>query len=249
VFSSVARFADAASRAFTVRDVVCERARLGVELSDMAGLLGARLHVVDGRTELEQLALDADVGLSFGFGVIFREVTIGAFAAGIWNVHAGALPDYRGRHPIQWAMLEGAREVGITVHRVDTDIDRGVALCRTSVPRSLLDTVADVEARVLAALPDALVCARQAYIDGRGELIGAGRYLPRIDREFADVDPEKLPAATLFNLFVTQQPYGGVTVQGRRYLRCHFHRPGLTDADGGTVVTCLDGGQLVLFPG
>ena len=43
----------------------------------------------------------------------------------IINCHAGALPFYRGRSPINWAIINGERKIGITTHFVDLKIDNG----------------------------------------------------------------------------------------------------------------------------
>ena len=44
---------------------------------------------------------------------------------GFINCHAGALPFYRGRNPINWALINGENKVGVTVHYIDEGIDTG----------------------------------------------------------------------------------------------------------------------------
>ena len=41
------------------------------------------------------------------------------------NCHAGMLPKYRGRNVINWAIINGEKELGITVHFIDNKIDTG----------------------------------------------------------------------------------------------------------------------------
>jgi hypothetical protein len=161
-------------------------------------------------------------------------------------VHAGDLPRYRGRHAISWAFLDGALDIGVTVHQIDEEIDRGCALFRTSVPRHLGDDYEDVVTRVHGVLREAIAGAAANYRAGIGEPIGPGRYLPRIDRAFADVNPACVDAPTLFRLVLNEQAFGGVRICGRRCTRCHFRRaelPGRSD----WIVRCRDGVELELF--
>jgi methionyl-tRNA formyltransferase len=67
--------------------------------------------------------LELDVGLH-KTGVIYRDATIETFRLGILNPHIGILPRYRGRHVMEWSLLQGD-PVGITVFFVDSGIDTG----------------------------------------------------------------------------------------------------------------------------
>jgi methionyl-tRNA formyltransferase len=67
--------------------------------------------------------LELDVGLH-KTGVIYRDATIETFRLGILNSHIGILPGYRGRHVMEWSLLQGDH-VGITVFFVDSGIDTG----------------------------------------------------------------------------------------------------------------------------
>jgi methionyl-tRNA formyltransferase len=250
VFTSAVQAVDATARSFEVVQVVCERDRLTTGLSDAAGQLGAPLLLAADRDAVEApgVLANADVGIVFGFGVIFRRPTIDHFPAGIWNVHPGELPNYRGRHAISWAVLDGALEIGITVHSIDETIDRGHALYRTRVPRYLGDRYEDIVTRVHGALRDTIAAARVNYENGLIKPIGVGRYLLRIDHTFVDINPACIDAAKLFRLVGNERPFGGVRVCGQRCTRAHFRRAELPDGDG-RVVRCRDGIELVLFDG
>ena len=248
IFTNSIHAVDAVSRTFKALHIVCEHSYVNVELSDAAAVLGVELHVVDSEDELRHEMIEADVGISFGCGLIFSRKTMSRFPAGIWNIHNGKLPEFRSRHAIGWAMIEGEREIGITVHQIDEQIDRGLLIYETSVPRYLWDTYADVAARCRAALPDVVREARRRFVAGDLCELGEGRYLPRIDRALADVEPSDIRGRSLFNLFLNEHSFDGVVVRGHRYHRCHFFREGICDgSDGGTIVTCKDGMKLVLY--
>jgi methionyl-tRNA formyltransferase len=97
-------------------------------------------------------ALDADLHLSIAYNQIFRAAIRGT-AAWFVNVHAGQLPRYRGRNVINWALINGEREIGITVHCVDSGIDTGDIVLQRILPIAWTDTYADVLDRVVATIP------------------------------------------------------------------------------------------------
>jgi len=43
----------------------------------------------------------------------------------VWNVHLSKLPSYRGRHPIHWALINGEKEIGISIHKMTREFDAG----------------------------------------------------------------------------------------------------------------------------
>jgi methionyl-tRNA formyltransferase len=67
----------------------------------------------------------ADIFVSMSFDQIFRRPLMDAPRFGTINCHAGALPFYRGRNVLNWAIINGETRVGITVIRVDDGIDTG----------------------------------------------------------------------------------------------------------------------------
>jgi methionyl-tRNA formyltransferase len=65
------------------------------------------------------------------YGQILRPDTLYAAREGAWNVHASLLPKYRGAAPVERAIMNGERESGVTVMRMDEGLDTGpIALQR-----------------------------------------------------------------------------------------------------------------------
>jgi methionyl-tRNA formyltransferase len=67
------------------------------------------------------------------------------------------LPFYRGRNVINWAIINGEQEIGITSHYVDQGIDTGDIIIQRTLPISWTDTYGDVLGRVVDALPGLVV--------------------------------------------------------------------------------------------
>jgi methionyl-tRNA formyltransferase len=125
-------------------------------LEDMARALGLQLlqpHRINAPESVDCVrALGADVHLSIAYNQIFGPEIRGT-APWFLNVHAGKLPQYRGRNIINWALINGENEVGITVHVVDDGIDTGDIIVQRLIPIGWTDTYGDVLAHVVEAIP------------------------------------------------------------------------------------------------
>ena len=64
--------------------------------------------------------------MSSGYGEIVKAPVLSRYARGAFNAHPSLLPSYRGRHAvIQWAIDEGERVLGVTIHRMSSVVDQG----------------------------------------------------------------------------------------------------------------------------
>jgi methionyl-tRNA formyltransferase len=66
-----------------------------------------------------------DVFVSMSFNQIIKADLVSLAPLGFINCHAGSLPFYRGRNPLNWAIINGEKRVGVTVHYIDEGIDTG----------------------------------------------------------------------------------------------------------------------------
>ena len=69
---------------------------------------------------------------------------------GAVNIHYALLPKYRGANPVQWAMINGELETGVTMHYMDEGIDSGDIIAQRHVPIYINDTWVDALARINA---------------------------------------------------------------------------------------------------
>ena len=70
-------------------------------------------------------ALAPDVLLVWSYPMILPPELIAVPAKGAFNLHSGLLPGYRGGHTMNWALINGERETGVTLHHLDAGIDTG----------------------------------------------------------------------------------------------------------------------------
>lgn len=78
--------------------------------------------------------LEPDVAVVVAFGQILSQKLLDVPKYGCINIHASLLPKYRGAAPIQWAIINGERETGITTMQMDAGVDTGDMLEQVIVP-------------------------------------------------------------------------------------------------------------------
>ena len=98
---------------------------------------------------LEQLAPDVIVVVAFGQIIPERILTLPRY--GCINVHASLLPKYRGAAPIQWAVLQGEKESGVTTMRMDAGLDTGDMIKKIVIPLDSQETGGSLFEKLSAA--------------------------------------------------------------------------------------------------
>lgn len=86
---------------------------------------------------------------------------------GCLNVHTSLLPRYRGAAPIQWAILNGDTETGVTIMKIDEGLDTGDLLTRAATPILPTDDARSLHDRLAAFGAGLLVRTLQEYVAGR----------------------------------------------------------------------------------
>lgn len=77
--------------------------------------------------------IEADIIVVVAFGQILPKEILEMPSLGCVNVHASLLPKYRGAAPIQWAVIDGEKETGVTTMQMDVGLDTGDMIMKTVV--------------------------------------------------------------------------------------------------------------------
>ena len=78
--------------------------------------------------------------ISWCYSQIIQKCVLDLFPSGIWNMHGGKIPEYRGTNILQWAIVNGEKELGVTWHLMDEKIDHGPLLKEGTVVINDTDT-------------------------------------------------------------------------------------------------------------
>ncbi len=84
--------------------------------------------------------LSPDVMVVAAFGQLLPASVLDIPPCGVINLHPSLLPKYRGAAPIQWTLINGEKETGITLMLLDEGEDTGDIICRQSIPIEISDT-------------------------------------------------------------------------------------------------------------
>ena len=114
----------------------------------------AKLKDPDFIEELRSLQADLQIVVAFR---MLPEVVWAMPRLGTFNLHAALLPQYRGAAPINWAIINGDTQTGITTFFLDHDIDTGSVIQRVSVPILDTDNAEDVHDKLMYLGSDLVV--------------------------------------------------------------------------------------------
>lgn len=174
---------------FHVAFIVLRYANPDPLLRAAAERLGCPCHVVPNVNDpvfIKSLSLaEADLMVSMSFDQILKEGLLRAAPLGFINCHAGALPFYRGRNVLNWALINGEPRVGITVHHVDGGIDTGDIIQQDFIDVGPDEDYADLLEKAFKHCPITLMTALRALRDGtstrtpQAAIHPTGSYFPR----------------------------------------------------------------------
>ncbi|NPV91402.1 MAG: methionyl-tRNA formyltransferase [Firmicutes bacterium] len=167
---------------------------------------------------LQEAAPEAIVVVAYG--QILPPAILAVPAKGCINLHGSLLPSYRGAAPVQWAVIHGQKETGVTTMFMDEGLDTGDILLQRRVPLTgemtsgelyswlaregaelLVETLEKLETGVLTRLP---------------QDPSRASYAPPLKREHERID-WRLPAAEIHNLVrgLNPQPGAYTTINGK----------------------------------
>lgn len=145
-----------------------------------------------------------DVIVVVAFGQIIPKEILEMAPYGCLNVHASLLPAYRGAAPIQWAVLNGDKETGVTIMRMDEGLDTGDMISKVIVPleeketsETLFEKLAKEGAKLLVETLPKVVSGEAVYEKQPKE--STTPYACMIKKQMGEVD-WKRPAVELERL-------------------------------------------------
>lgn len=109
---------------------------------------------------------NADLYIVAAFGQILPQSVLDQPRYGTLNIHASLLPKYRGADPIAEAILQGDKEAGVSIMKLDAGIDTGPVLLRRSIPLTEDETTRNLTAKLADLGAQALLEALPGWITG-----------------------------------------------------------------------------------
>lgn len=161
-------------------------------------------------TELKKLNADLQIVVAFR---MLPEVVWGMPPMGTINLHGSLLPQYRGAAPINWAIINGEKETGVTTFLLQQQIDTGNILMQERFPitesdnaGTLHDKMKEIGAAVLLQtvqeMANGTLQSKPQNIADEQQL----KHAPKIFTETCKIDFNK-PVEEVFNLIRGLSPY------------------------------------------
>ena len=136
--------------------------------------------------------LRPDLSVVVAYGHILKREILDLPSLGSVNVHASLLPQLRGAAPINWAIIRGHEQTGVTVMRMVEAMDAGPIIHQLSEPISDEDSASELMSRLSElgslALREALGSIKRGDTEEREQLEDAVSYAPKVDRKSARID-------------------------------------------------------------
>lgn len=178
--------------------------------------------------QIRQLAPDLIVVVAFG--QILPKSLLDIPPLGCINVHASLLPAYRGAAPLNWCIINGEAETGVTTMLMDVGLDTGDMLLKKITPINAEDNA--------STLHDRLSVLGAETMNETLEILAAGElkpekqdesltcYAPMLKKDLGSIDWNR-PAAAIFNLVRGVTPWpGAYSVIDGKVIKIHQVRTG-----------------------
>ena len=211
----------------------------------------------------ELRSYEADLQIVVAFRML-PEVVWAMPPLGTFNLHAALLPQYRGAAPINWAVINGETETGVTTFFLDHDIDTGRIIHRVPSPISDTDTVGDVYDRLMylgadlvLRTVDDIASGNIAPVDQSAVLGGSSaesalRPAPKLFKENTQIRWSQHTVKSAYDFIRGLSPYPGAwttlcTADGREtQLKVFFAEKDVPAEPGNPLVVRLSDGYLRL---
>ncbi len=167
---------------------------------------------------VEQIkALQPDFFFSFYYREMLKAPLLAIPKHGALNMHGSLLPKYRGRVPVNWAIIRGEKETGATLHYMTEKPDNGDIVAQQSVPILPNDTAFEVFQKVTVAAELALNGVLPALLAGKAQAVkqdlSQGAYFGGRKAEDGIIDWSKSAQEIHDLVRAVAPPYPGATTR------------------------------------
>lgn len=185
--------------------------------------------------------IDPDCIVVAAYGKILPKAMLELPKYGCINVHGSLLPKYRGSAPIQWSVINGEKETGVTIMQMAEGVDTGDMLYQKAIPIGIDDTAESMFEKLSDLGGEMIVEALDLLEEGKLTPIKQDETLathaPMLNKEIAVIDWNK-SALEVHNLVrgLYSWPIAQTTLHGKK-LKIYRTAVGKGSGEAGTVIS------------
>lgn len=215
---------------------------------------------------LEELrSYQADLQIVVAFRML-PEVVWNMPRLGTFNLHASLLPQYRGAAPINWAVMNGDKETGVTTFRLKHEIDTGNMILQERIPIGENENVGSVHDRLMALGAQMVTRTVDLIIDCENKGIEIPttpqpesadlRPAPKIFKETCEIKFEDMTAEEVHNFVRGLSPYPvawtNLTINGQEFQNVKIYAVEIMESlnpeisKNAIIVPCKEGAVRIL---
>lgn len=187
---------------------------------------------------------EADLGVVAAYGKILKKEELNTPKYGLINVHPSLLPKYRGPSPIQAAILNGDKVSGITIIKMDEEVDHGPIIYQESVELSSIDTFDTLSKkmflRAAEILPQLIEDFRKGKVTPKEQNHREAAFCSMLTRESGYFNISNPPSPEALDRMIrAYYPWPGVWTKWKGKI-IKFYPEGKIQMEGKKVLTMKD---------
>lgn len=250
VFSNSLDFIKTVYSKCNLKIVFIEKSKVNLDLKKFIKGRNIKSFLIGRNSDILKIKIPQDFFVfSYGFGIIFNKDVINKFKYGIWNFHPGLLPNYRGRHPIHWAIINNEKKIGISVHMIDDKIDMGYLISQNVVRRYQNDNHKDIEKKIIKIIKNQIIKKTfNNFEQNNIKKLGKGKYYPSLYNGFNIINPKLYNSTKIFNIFKSQENYNGALLNNIKYKKAlRYSKKNLPIYEAYEIYKFKDNKKLILI--
>lgn len=182
----------------------------------------------------------ADLYVVCVYGIIIPDAILKKATRGVLNIHPSMLPKYRGPSPVQSAILNGDKSIGVSIMLLDAEMDHGPILSQETFPLDADEIYQNVMDRVSKPAATLLIKSMDAFLDGTLKPIAQNHATATYCKIFSRDDGKinwNAPAESLYNQYRALALWPGIfTTYTNKRLKLLHVSPSTVSAKPGEVV-------------
>ena len=207
-------------------------------------------------------SLNADIIVVCGYKYIIPKEIFTLPKFGTINIHPSYLPAYRGQHVINWAIINGENETGVTIHLIDEGIDTGDIILQKKVPISFEDTAKTLHNKIYREACELLIYLLNCVASGKQiqrkkqDGTKASYFKPRVPEDGRiNWNKNGLEIYNLIRALVKPWPGAYSCIRRKKIIiwnakikrnLCDYHSNGeIIYMDGSTIIIKVNDGQII----